>query len=99
MLSGPSTEIDVVARVAASDARSTTASNNRLISILTGLDASLATPGQVRDRLRETECVMSEHEKETALELGRLLEERDMLQLAGQDITFINDYINDLAVN
>ena len=92
LLSEPSPEVAVVAR-------SSTASNIRLIRNTTGLDPSLATPGLVRDRLRDTKCVMSEPEEEIALELGRVLEERDRLQLAGLDITFITDYINDLAVD
>ena len=63
---GPSPEVAIIARVAAADARSRTAANNRLIMETTGLDHWTATPVEVREALRERENVMSDGDQEDA---------------------------------
>ena len=70
MLTSPSPEVTTIARIAANDQRTTTASNNRLITDL-GLDPATATPRMVRERLEEEEPVESE---EQMARMGLLLE-------------------------
>ena len=94
-----SPEVAIIARVAAADARSMTAANNRLIMETTGLDPWTATPVEVRDALRERENVMSDREQEDATILGRALEERDRLQQGGMDTQQIQYYINYICEN
>jgi hypothetical protein len=96
LLTGPSAEAAVVARMAAGDARSTTAANNKLIYECTQLSAWSATPGQVRAALRAQE-VMTEQQMETAAQLGQELQDRDRLYRAGQDTTEVQRRIEEIC--
>jgi hypothetical protein len=80
--------------MAARDARSTTASNNRLLIDTTGLQAWTATAEQVRVELRQQATAMTAAELETAAWLGNALEDRARMHMAGQDTTVITDLIN-----
>ena len=73
-----SPEVCTIARIAAGDLRTTTGSNNRLISDL-GLDPYTATSAEVRDKIKESEPQESE---EQMAKLGLLLE---LLQRRGED--------------
>ena len=79
--------------MAASDARSTTASNNRLIYNLTGKHALVATANMVREGLRLKDPQMSEEELQTAVFLTTALEDRARLIANEQDTTQINQQI------
>ena len=97
LLTGPSLEVAVIARVAAGDLRSTTGANNRLILNATGLDAKTATSQQVRQELQEREGKMSEEQQAVALELTHLLEERSRLQEQDLDTLLITQQISNLC--
>ena len=62
LLTGPSPEVAVVARLAAADARSTTAANNRCILNYAGVSVWEATAAQVQTGMRQQEIPMSEAE-------------------------------------
>ena len=94
LLAGPSPEAAVVARLAAADARSTTARNNKYICDITGFSAWSATTAQVREGLRQQEAVMTAAEQETAAWLTSALEDRARLHYAGQDTTQLSTRIN-----
>ena len=96
LLTGPSPEAAVVARMAASNARSTTAANNRLILDCTQQSAWTATPGQVRAALRAQEA-MTEQQLETAAQLGQALQDRDRLYRVGQDTTAVQQRIEEIC--
>ena len=73
-----SPEVCTIARIAAGDLRTTTGSNNRLISDL-GLDPYTATSAEVRDKIKESQPQETE---EQMARLGLLLE---LLQRRGED--------------
>ena len=73
LVTGPSPEVTVVARLAARDARSTTAANNHAILGTTGLEVWTATAEQVRVRLRQCDVQMNYVEEETAVWLSGCL--------------------------
>ena len=79
--------------MAASDARSATASNNRFIYNCTGKHVLEATANMVRAGLRLKETQMSDGELETAVFLTKALEDRARLIANEQDITQINQQI------
>jgi hypothetical protein len=81
MLKGPSMEVAVVAAMAAADERSSTAANNRLIRDLTGVEARLVTPGQVRDAIM-AEDALSEDELRSAWSLLWALQDRERARKA-----------------
>jgi hypothetical protein len=81
MLTGPSMEVAVVASMAAADARTSAAANNRLIRDLTGIEARLVTPGQVRAAIK-AEVALSEDELRTAWSLLWALEDRERARKA-----------------
>ena len=89
LLKGPSPEVGTVTRMAASDARSATASNNRFIYNCTGKHVLEATANMVRAGLRLKEPQMSDGELETAMFLTKALEDRARLIANEQDITQI----------
>ena len=74
LLTGPSPEVAVVARVAAADMRTTTARNNKLILDNTGLDVRVATPKQVLKEMRLRETEMTSAESHNARLIPRALE-------------------------
>ena len=94
VLTGPSPEAAIVARIAAADVRSSTADNNRLIGELTGLEASTASPRQVQLELRCRDQEMTEEEWVTAQELSRLLEHRATLHWQAADTTHITSPVS-----
>jgi hypothetical protein len=94
LLSGPSPEAAVVARLAAADVRSTTAANNKYIFDHTGHSAWVATAAQVRRGLRQQEATMTVTELETAAWLTGALEDRARLHAAGQDTSQLTNRIN-----
>ena len=97
LLTGPSLEVAVIARVAAEDLRSNTGANNRLILKETGLNARTATSTQVRQELKKREEPMTEEEEVDALELTRLLEERTIMTEQDIDTRLINQQISHLC--
>ena len=97
LLSGPSPEVEIVARIAAADVRSSTADNNRFISETTGLRADTARPRTVQAELRRRDQQMTGEELIKAGELGRLLELRANLNRKAEDTTNITKEINNLA--
>ena len=99
LLSGPSPEEAVLARVAAADQRTTTAENIRLIYSLTGLDARVATAAEVRRELRRCEPAMSDDEVRTAGHLCQALQARNSIWLEGLDTTGITNRIDNIFVN
>ena len=96
MLASASVEVTTIARIAAADQRTTTASNNRLISDL-GLDAATTTPKMVKQRLREEEPVETEDQMTRLGLLMELLERRGEDYFEGeeedQDINAIIDFL------
>ena len=94
LLNGPSPEVAVVARMAAADAHSTTASNNRFIFNCTGENVFEATASLVRVGLRQQEPQMLDGKIKAAEFLTKALEDRARLIANGQDITLINQQIN-----
>ena len=97
LLSGPSPEVEIVARIPAADVRSSTADNNRFISETTGLRADTARPRTVQAELRRRDQQMTGEELIKAGELGRLLELRANLNRKAEDTTNITKEINNLA--
>ena len=82
--------------MAAGDARSTTASNNRLILDETGQSVWTATGAYVREKLRAKE-ELSEQQLDTAVSLGQALQDRDQLLRAGLDTTVVQQYIEEIC--
>ena len=97
LLTGPSPEVAVVARVAAADMRTTTARNNKLILDNTGLDVRVATPKQVLEEMRLRETEMTSAESHTARLLTRALEQRGFLDLNDICTKDITDTIESLC--
>jgi hypothetical protein len=97
LLTGPSPEVAIVARMAAADVRSSTADNNRLILETTGLQAGAARPREVREELRRRDRQMTDEERATAGELCRLLELRAELHRRTANTDIITREINTLA--
>ena len=75
LLSSASPEVVTIARIAASDLRTTTGANNDLICQL-GLDPATATPGEVREKVRASEPVETEEQLARLGLLTELLERR-----------------------
>ena len=96
LLTGPSPEAAVVARMAAADARSTTASNNRLVEECCGRPALVATVAEVRAALAASN-EMTEEERVAATQLTWDLQDRDRARLQGLDTTAIQARIADLC--
>ena len=90
-----SPEAAILARVAASDLRTMTGANHRLLLLKTGLDARIATPVQVPAEL----TVMTDEEYYTALDLGQALHDRARLMAVETDTTHIQDIIDNLCKN
>ena len=99
LLTGPSPEVAILARVAASDARSTTAANNRLINTSTGLDARTATGHSVRAALRQRESVLTDDQMSAAAILGQALEDRHHLHLLGECSEDLDSLITNICEN
>ena len=85
LLSGPSPEVAIVARMAAADIRSTTAANNKLIFDFTGIEASSVTTRQVRESFRQQEPVMSDRDQENAASMAAIIENRALLHQRGEN--------------
>ena len=97
LLSGPSPEAAVLARVAAADMRMATAANNALILSATGLSAWTATADQVRSELRSREPAMSDDETTTAEMMLEALQQRASLYTQCADTTVITARINRMS--
>jgi hypothetical protein len=96
LLTGPSPEVAAVAEMAAMDARSTTAANNRIIFGLTGQKALVATAAQVRRALRANEK-LTEQELDTAIELEKALQDRWYLKNASLDYDAVQHRIMEIC--
>jgi hypothetical protein len=94
LLAGPSPEAAVVARLAAADARSTTAANNKYINDHTGHSVWTATAAQVRQGLRQQEAPVTAAEQVTAGWLAGALEDRARLHAAGKDTSHLSNRID-----
>ena len=97
LLTGPSPEAAVLARVAAADRRTATAANNALILSATGLSAWTATGDQVRAELRSREPAMTDDEMATAEMLLEALQQRAYLHTQCADTTVITAQIHLLS--
>ena len=97
LITGPSPEVAVIARMAARDLRSTTGANNRLIRDSTGLDARTATSLQVRRELQQRETKMTEGELAVAMEISHLLEDRARMNEQGVNTQMITQQIEHLC--
>ena len=87
----------MIARMAAADARSATAFNDGFIFNCTGKHVLEATASLVRAGLRQQEPQMSDGEIKAAKFLTKALEDRARLIANGQDITLINQQINEAS--
>ena len=96
LLTGPSPEAAVVARMAAADARSTTAANNRLVQECCGRPALVATTAEVRAALAE-QHVMTDEEQTAATQLTWHLQDRERARLQGQDTSTIQARIVEIC--
>ena len=96
LLTGPSPEAAVVARMAAADVRSTTAANNRLVEECCGRPALMATTAEVRAALAAAR-EMTEEEKAVAIQLTWELQDRDQARHEGQDYSTIQTRIVELC--
>ena len=96
LLTGPSPEAAVVARMAAADARSTTAANNRLVEECCGRPAVRASAMEVRAALA-AQRQMTEEETAAATQLTWELQDRDQARLQGLDTTTIQARIADIC--
>ena len=98
LLTGPSPEAAVVARMAAADVRSTTAANNRLVEEYCGRPALTATTAEVRAALA-AQHVMTEEEWVAATHLTWELQDRDRARLQGLDTSSIQTRIDELCAS
>ena len=64
---------------------------------LTGLDADIATAWQVRQELRKRESTLTDEETEKIELLAELLEARDTMYHAGEEVEEISTYIDQYA--
>ena len=86
LLENPSNEVQVLARLAARDIRSSVGSNLALIGQETGLDAWSASPGELRAKLLEKEQLTVPPEDEWRIPyLRKLLEQRRFAFYRGDD--------------
>jgi hypothetical protein len=83
-LSSPSPEVCIVARIAAGDLRTTTGTNNRIITSL-GLDPRTASPAEVRLKFRESQPEETEEQMAKLGLLLELLERRGMEHTMGEE--------------
>ncbi len=97
LYSSPSPEVEIVARIAAADVRSTTADNNRFIFEKTGLRVDTARPRTVQEELRNRDTQMSDDELIKAGDLSRLLQLRAELHRKAEDTTNLTREINNIA--
>ena len=84
LLSSASPKVVTIARIAASDLRTTTGANNDLICQL-GLDPATATPGEVREKVRASEPVETEEQLARLGLLTKLLERRGAEYYRGEE--------------
>ena len=98
LLTGPSPEAAVVARMAAADVRSTTAANNRVVEECCGQPALTATTAEVRAALA-AQHVMTEEEWVAATHLTWELQDRDRARLQGLDTSSIQTRIDELCAS
>ena len=96
LLTGPSPEVAVVARMAAADVRSTTAANNRLVEECCGRPALVATTAEVRAALAAKDT-MTQEERAAATRLTWELQDRDRARIHGLDTTLIQSQIDILC--
>ena len=99
LLNSSSPEVATIARVAAGDLRTTTGSNNYVITQL-GLSASTAAAAEVREKLRQIEPEESEEQMARLGLLLELLEQRGVSYYAGEEKDDdVNDIIDFLCTN
>ena len=85
LLSSPSREVTILARIVAKDIRSTTAKNLRLLEVETdGMTWSASNPA-VKKKLLQSKLRVPLEEEWRIKYLGKLLEQRDQLRYAGQE--------------
>ena len=82
--------------MAAADARTTTAANNRLVQECCGRPALVATTAEIRSALAEKH-VMTEEEQTVATQVTWLLQDRDRARLQGQDTSTIQARIVEIC--
>ena len=103
LLTSPCREVNILARVVASDIRTTTGRNMRLLEEETG-GLTWAVPGaRIRKALAEREPTVPGVDAWRIPYLGRLLEERDVLAYQGvetcEEVDRIQDLIDSLCSN
>ena len=83
LLSSPSREVNILARIVAKDIRSTTAKNLRLLEVETeGMTWSTST-SRVKEKLLQSKPRVPQEDHWRMKYLGNLLEQRDQLKYAG----------------
>ena len=83
LLSSPSREVNILARIVAKDIRSTTAKNLRLLEVETeGMTWSTST-SRVKEKLLQSKPRVPQEDHWSMKYLGNLLEQRDQLKYAG----------------
>ena len=85
LLSSPSKEVSILARIVSKDIRSTTARNIRLIERETGGLTWTATSWKIREEIVRRELKVSDEDSWRIEYLGKLLEKRDTLVYCGQE--------------
>ena len=99
LLSSSLPEVATIARVAAGDLRTTTDSNNYVITQL-GMSASSAMAAEVREKLRQSEPNESEEQMARLGLLLELLEQRSVSYYAGEEKDDdVNNIIDFLCTN
>ena len=97
LYNSPSPEVEIVARIASADVRSTTADNNRFIFENTGLRADKVRPWSVQDELRNRDRQMSDDDLVKAWDLSRLLQQRAECKRKAEDTDNLSREINNIA--
>ena len=103
LLSSPSKEVIILARVVAKDIRSTTARNLRLVEEETGGLSWSTSTRRIKERLMEREPVVPRGELWRIKYLGKLLEKRDTLIYQGLEesdqVELLQSLIDSLCTN
>ena len=85
LLSSPSKEVNILARIVAKDIRSTTAKNLRLLEVETEGLTWASSKTNVKGKLLQNKPRIPEQDQWRIQYLGHLLEQRDQMKYAGQE--------------
>ena len=103
LLRSPSREVNILARVAAKDIRTTTARNLRLVEEETGGLTWLVPSWRIKKRLLEREPLVPVEDNWRLQYLGKLLERRDIMLYQGmegcEEVELVQGLIDSLCTN